>query len=84
MSSWCELPGVNLARPSQQERTNRETMSICMLFDKPHAMIPMVANSIADWFAPLLPITLLRRPYNGVNVQVASKYLRQNEGELDL
>jgi len=58
------------------ERTNREKMSICMLFDNPHAMMPMVAKSTADWFAPLLPITLLRRPYNGVNTHVASKYLR--------
>lgn len=46
-----------------------------MLFDNPHAMMPMAANKIADWLAPLLPITLLKRPYNGVNVHVASKYL---------
>ena len=61
----------------RNELTNRETMSICMLFDNPHAMMPMAANKIADWFAPLLPITLLKRPYNGVNVHVASKYLSE-------
>ena len=60
----------------RSERTNRETLSICMLFDNPHALIPTPANKIADWFAPLLPITLLKCPYSGVNVHVASKSLR--------
>ena len=55
-----------------------------MLFDNPHAMIPMPANKTADWFAPLLPITLLKRPYNGVNVHVASKYLRKKKDRSEL
>ena len=59
----------------ETKRTNREIISICMLFDNPQAMMPMPANKTADWFAPLLPMTLLKRPYNGVNVHVASKYL---------
>ena len=42
-------------------------------------MMPIPANKTADWFASLLPITSLKRPYNGVNVHVASKYLPVGE-----
>jgi len=37
--------------------------------------MPSDAKRIADWHAPFRPMTLLRRPYSGVKVQVAKRYL---------
>ncbi len=57
--------------------TNRAAMSISMLVDKPQTAVPRAAKKTAIWFAPLRPMTLHKRPYNGVNVHVARRYLRQ-------
>lgn len=56
-------------------RTKRENISIFILFDSPHARIPTAAKKTAEWWAPRLPIALQRRPYSGVNVHVARRYL---------
>lgn len=46
-----------------------------MLLERPHAAVPTAAKATAIWFAARRPITLQSRPYSGVNVQVASRYL---------
>ena len=73
--------GSDVVKSTSQrsERTNQETLSICMLFVNPHALIPTPANKTADWFTPLLPITLLKHPYSGVNVHVVSKSISVGE-----
>ena len=50
-------------------------MSISILLDMPQQSVPRPANKTAAWLAPRLPMTLHKRPYKGVNVQVASRYL---------
>jgi len=50
-------------------------MSISILSEHPHTTVPMAHRETASWFAPLRPRTLHKRPYNGVNVHVASRYL---------
>lgn len=47
-----------------------------MFLESPQANVPSPAKTTAVWFAPLRPKTLLNRPYKGVNVHVASKYLK--------
>lgn len=37
-------------------------MSISMLFDNPHAAVPIAAKVTAVWFAARLPIALHNRP----------------------
>lgn len=65
---------LNLDQPIRIRRlTNREIISISMLFDKPQASMPIEANKTAEWFAPCLPMTSQRRPYRGVNVHVARR-----------
>lgn len=46
-----------------------------MLLEKPHAAVPSAAAITAVWLAPLRPKTLHKRPYSGVKVQTANKYL---------
>ena len=58
--------------------TNLERINISMLQERPQAIIPNDANSTAKWFAPHRPIALHNRPYNGVKVHVAKRYLRVN------
>ena len=55
--------------------TNLAAMRVSMLVENPQAKVPRPAKNTEAWFAPRRPITLERRPYNGVNVHVASKYL---------
>lgn len=72
----------NLSRRSRiepmKERTNRAAINISMFVDKPQNSVPRAAIETANWFAPRLPMTLHNRPYNGVKVQTASKYLVGN------
>jgi hypothetical protein len=63
---------------SIEECTNRAAINISMFIDNPQDKVPSAAIQTANWFAPLLPITLHNRPYKGVKVQAASKYLRRN------
>jgi hypothetical protein len=60
-----------------KERTNRAATNISMFVEKPHNRVPNAVIQTANWFAPRLPIMLHNRPYRGVNVQTASKYLRK-------
>ncbi len=46
--------------------------------------MPIAAKIMADCFAPLRPITSLNRPYRGVNVQVAKRYLSNIHNEYDI
>ena len=50
-------------------------MSISMLVDRPHITTPTAAKNRAVWLALFLPNTLHRRPYSGVKLHVASRYL---------
>ena len=50
------------AKSRERPHTNREMMSISIDLDNPQAKMPIQANATADWFAPCLPMTLLRRP----------------------
>lgn len=45
-----------------------------MLVDIPLPSVPIIVSSIATWFAPRRPRTLHKRPYRGVNVDVARRY----------
>lgn len=56
--------------------TNLAAMRVSIRVDSPHARVPTPVKITAVWFAPLRPNTLLRRPYNGVNVHIANRYLR--------
>ena len=71
-SAWYEY---FLAR--SRGRTNREAISISILFERPLMRTPRHANSKAAWLAPFRPKTLQRRPYKGVNVHAAKRYLEQ-------
>jgi hypothetical protein len=55
--------------------TKRAAISISMLVDSPHIKVPTPANSTAVCWALLRPMTLHKRPYNGVKVAVAKRYL---------
>ena len=46
-----------------------------MLVDRPHIRTPRPAKIRAVWLALFLPNTSHRRPYSGVKLHVASKYL---------
>ena len=46
-----------------------------MLVDKPHIRTPRPAKNKAIWLAHFRPITLHRRPYSGLKLHVASRYL---------
>lgn len=46
-----------------------------MLVESPQATVPTPVKSTASWAAPRLPSTFAKRPYNGVKVAVASRYL---------
>ena len=48
-----------------------------MFVEKPHAAVPKAAKRTAVWLAPRRPSTLHNRPYSGVKVLVASKYLSE-------
>ena len=50
-------------------------MSISILRDMPQSKMPDPAKNNAVWLAFLRPITSQRRPYKGVKVHVASRYL---------
>lgn len=50
-------------------------MSISMFRENPQSKMPDPAKNNAVWLAFLRPITSQRRPYKGVNVHVASRYL---------
>ena len=49
-------------RRMERALTNREIISICILFDKPQARMPTAAKKTANSLALLLPITSLKRP----------------------
>ena len=69
---------VSMVRREQTKRdllTNRAAISISMLEEKPQAAVPRAAKNTAVWFAPLRPMTLHKRPYKGVKVHVARRYL---------
>lgn len=55
--------------------TNLAAIRKFILGDSPQARVPSAANRIAVRLAPRLPITLHNRPYTGVNVEVARRYL---------
>lgn len=57
----------------ERQLTNLAAISISMFGDNPQASVPSAAKNTAVWFAPLLPITLQRRPYKGVKVHVARR-----------
>ena len=46
-----------------------------MLVDRPHIRTPRPAKNRAVWLALFRPNTLHRRPYSGVKLHVASRYL---------
>ena len=46
-----------------------------MLVDRPHMRTPRPAKNRAVWLALFRPNTLHRRPYSGVKLHVASRYL---------
>ena len=50
-------------------------MSISILRENPQSKIPDAAKNNAMWLAFLRPIISQRRPYKGVKVHVASRYL---------
>lgn len=48
-----------------------------MFDENPQASVPIPEKNIAVCIAPRRPKMLQSRPYRGVNVQVASKYLKE-------
>ena len=46
-----------------------------MFVDRPHIRTPRPAKNRAVWLALFRPNTLHRRPYSGVKLHVASRYL---------
>ena len=46
-----------------------------MLVDRPHMSTPRLEKNSAVWLALFRPKTLHRRPYSGVKLHVASRYL---------
>ena len=56
-------------------RTNLAAMSISMLVDRPHIRTPRPQKNKAVWLALFRPNTLHRRPYSGVKLHVARRYL---------
>lgn len=58
----------------RKARTNRQIIKLVILVDIPLPSVPIIVSSIATWFAPRRPRTLHKRPYRGVNVDVARRY----------
>jgi hypothetical protein len=56
-------------------RTNLATISIYMLVDRPHIITPRAEKNRAVWLALFRPKRLHRRPYSGVKLHVARRYL---------
>ena len=50
-------------------------MSIYMLVDRPHIITPRAEKNRAVWLALFRPKRLHRRPYSGVKLHVARRYL---------
>ena len=74
----CELSKrcsqISIDYSAEQDRlTNLAAMSISILLAKPQMVVPIAANQTAVWFAARRPIMLHKRPYKGVNVQVAKR-----------
>lgn len=59
--------------------TKRAAMSISRLVDNPQQSVPIPAKKTAVWFAPRRPMTLERRPYRGVKVHIARRYLETRQ-----
>ena len=77
-ASCARVRQLSIASSQGRRPTNRATISVSIFVDSPQARVPIAQARTAVWFAPRRPRALHSRPYSGVKVHVASRYLEEN------